>query len=322
MIDRTAWRKYATIAVLFVLAGQIRAGLSGPDGSIRSAVFTRSTGESAFWRPAFDARYSDGTPDPGIDASTVGWRFKRRYFRDLATAASAIVSDLGFVYSSPPRLNRRNALWLGGFIGIGAVIYIHDQDIRDAVVRSKDATLYKPIRKLGDEFEPVGHMGNTNRYYLAAILAGYAVGYKPLVMIPAEILEAQLIAGVLKDAGNIAVGRSRPFEGLGPRHFDYNQGTSFPSGHAKNIIIAARVVSRRTNYLPVTLAAYGIAGAVSLQRISSDSHWPSDVYFSAVYGWISANELLIRHDGGRELTLAPSPPGPSNTLGLRLAYKF
>ncbi len=322
MIDRAAWRKYAAIAVIFVLAGQLRADTPKSDGSIRSAIFAQPNGGKAFWRLAFDASYSDGAPDPGVDASTVGWRFKRKYFHDLATAASTIVSDLGYVYSSPARLNKRSAMWLGGFIGIGAVIYIYDQEIRDAVVRSKNAALYKPIHKLGDELEPIGHMGNTNKYYLAAILAGYAVGYKPLVMIPAEILEAQLIAGVLKDAGNIAVGRSRPFEEWGPRHFEYNQGTSFPSGHAKNIVIAARVVSKRVNYLPVTLAAYGIAGAVSLQRISSDSHWPSDVYFSAVYGWISANELLIRHDGGRQLTLAPSPPGPSNTLGLRLAYKF
>ena len=131
-----------------------------------------------------------------------------------------------------------------------------------------------------------------------------------------------MIAGVLKDAGNIAVGRSRPFEGQGPHHYEFNDGTSFPSGHAKNIVIAARVISRRVSFLPITIAAYSIAGAVSLQRISSDNHWPSDVYFSVVHGWITANELLIRHDGGRQLTLSPVSPGPDNTLGLKLAYRF
>jgi membrane-associated phospholipid phosphatase len=164
-------------------------------------------------------------------------------------------------------------------------------------------------------------MGATNRYYLGAIMAGYLAGYKPLVMIPAEILEAQLVAGTLKDAANILVGRSRPFEERGARHFDLNNGTSFPSGHAKNITIAARVISRRINFLPVQLAAYTVAGSVLLQRVSSDNHWPSDVYFGAIFGWISASELLIKHDGGR-LALSPTVPDANHTLGLNLSYTF
>lgn len=80
--------------------------------------------------------------------------------------------DVGFIYSSPVRLNKRNLLWLGGIAAVGAVIYAYDQEIHDAFQRSRDDKLYKPIRRTGEEIETTGYMGTTNKYYLGAILAG------------------------------------------------------------------------------------------------------------------------------------------------------
>lgn len=252
-------------------------------------------------------------------SAAAGEGFQRRPLHDLGYAGKTFVSDLGYVYSSPARMDRRGALWLGGIAAVGAVIYIFDQEIYDAFRRSRDATLYKPIREAGEATEKVGFMGKTNKFYLAGILAGYLIGWKPMVVIPAEILEAQLIAGTFKDGANILVGRSRPFSDRGPRHYRFNEGTSFPSGHAKNVIIAANVIARRVNFLPVTIAAYSLAGTICLERITSETHWPSDVYFAAVYGWIISNELGRRHDRNR-MTVAPVAPDGSPGLSVRFSF--
>ncbi|MCP4548397.1 MAG: phosphatase PAP2 family protein, partial [bacterium] len=105
----------------------------------------------------------------------------------------------------------------------------------------------------------------------------------------------------------------------GARQFRFNDGTSFPSGHAKNVMIAANVLARRIDFLPVQVAAYGLAGTVCLERITSGSHWPSDVYFAAVYGWIISNELVNRHDR-KGLTVTPGAPDGSPGISLRFSF--
>jgi membrane-associated phospholipid phosphatase len=315
MIIRTPL--YALLMVT-VGVGTVTAQSSrSPAAGLTSRFMATSTGEPAF-QIAYSAVRSDkaGTVDSTNEKSC---SFRRRPLYHLGYAGKTFVSDLGYIYSSPARLNQRSALWLGGIVAVGAVIYVFDQEIHDAFRRSRDATLYKPIRKTGEAMEKVGFMGKTNKFYLAGILAGYLIGWEPMVVIPAEILEAQLIAGTLKDGANILVGRSRPFEDRGPRHYRFNEGTSFPSGHAKNVIIAANVIARRVNFLPVTIAAYGLAGTICLERITSDTHWPSDVYFAAVYGWIISNELGRRHDSDR-IAVAPVASDGSPGLSVRLTF--
>lgn|GEM_PF-2450610 len=252
---------------------------------------------------------------PDNQTAEAGWR--RGIFRDLGYVGKTAVGDLTHVYSAPARINNRSLLWVGGILAVGGVIFIYDREIHAAFQRSRDDPLYKPIRKLGESFSEVGYMGTTNRYYLGGMAVGYLIGCKPLFQISAEILESQLIAGVAKDAANITVGRRRPFENEGPRSFKFNDGTSFPSGHAKNVMSAASIISNHIDFLPVQIAAYGIAGSVCLERITSDGHWPSDVYFAAVYGWIVAETVFKHHLGpGAEI----SPVLGDNTVGLKLSY--
>ena len=63
------------------------------------------------------------------------------------------------------------------------------------------------------------------------------------------------------------------------------------------------------------------AFTLPLQRISSDNHWPSDVYSAVVLGWLCSNELVIKHDGGR-MAITPTAPDGSSPLGLRMSYTF
>jgi membrane-associated phospholipid phosphatase len=72
------------------------------------------------------------------------------------------------------------------------------------------------------------------------------------------------------------------------------KGSSFPSGHAAGAFAIATVVATRYHrHRWVPWAVYGFATAVSFSRITSSSHFPSDVFLGAALGYsITRYEVL------------------------------
>ena len=67
-----------------------------------------------------------------------------------------LLEDAWYLISSPSRLDRKSAAWLGGILATFGVMYTYDQETLDAIHRSKDSPPYKAILKVGDFFEPAG----------------------------------------------------------------------------------------------------------------------------------------------------------------------
>ncbi|HEX7078666.1 MAG TPA: phosphatase PAP2 family protein [Candidatus Eisenbacteria bacterium] len=65
--------------------------------------------------------------------------------------------------------------------------------------------------------------------------------------------------------------------------FGVRHSFSFPSVHATNFFAAAPVIA--AVFPEVTVAAYAVAGAVSLSRVYVGDHWPSDVAAGAGLGF-------------------------------------
>jgi membrane-associated phospholipid phosphatase len=246
---------------------------------------------------------------------------------DSGSSPSFVVvflADLGHVVSSPARLNRRAALWTAGALGVAGLLYANDREIFDATQRAQGNAMYDAIaEELGDAIEPVGNMGNTNAFYAAGWLAGHALRVRGLKVIPFQILESHAISGGIRNLAEIAVGRARPAAGLGARHFDPGDGTSFPSGHASVAFELATILSHHARSRPVTALAYGLAGVMALQRVDSESHWPSDVFVAAVTGHVVARTIVRRADaragggaGRARVALLP------DRCGLRVAVAF
>lgn len=72
------------------------------------------------------------------------------------------------------------------------------------------------------------------------------------------------------------------------------KGSSFPSGHAAGAFSVATVVAGRyRNHRWVPWLAYGFATAISFSRVTTSSHFPSDVFLGAALGYtISRYEVL------------------------------
>jgi membrane-associated phospholipid phosphatase len=73
------------------------------------------------------------------------------------------------------------------------------------------------------------------------------------------------------------------------------KGSSFPSGHAAGAFAVATVVATRYHsHRWVPWAVYGFATAVSLSRITTSAHFPSDVFLGAALGYAITRYQVLR----------------------------
>jgi len=227
--------------------------------------------------------------------------------------------DTWHVFTSPTRIDKKNASYLGGIILISGGLFAYDQKISDAFWRNRDNKIYRPFLKIGQAIEPIGNMGKTNKYYFAGLAIGTIFKLEKLQEVTLQILESHFIGGGFKNVANILVGRARPFENKGSRNFEFNGGTSFPSGHASSSFQVATILSHHANYWPASVLFYGLAATIAVQRIDSKGHWPSDVFIGAVYGTAVGKAVVGLHQQ-RKVKVVPEYSRETNALGLRVFY--
>ncbi len=242
-------------------------------------------------------------------------------FHDLGEAGRRVGYDAGRFVTSPARIDRESALTIGGIAAVGGILFLYDQEILNGLERSRGNQLYDFVIDTGESIGDAGHSGKTFPFYLGGIVLGYLVGSEPLETISAELLEYQIIPGLLRNVLKEMVGRKRPEEDHGPRSFKFGGGQSTPSGHAANIFSLATVIAHRVDYLPVTIAGYSLATCVSLERVDSGAHWPSDVFLGAVYGLVCTRYLLKLHDQNIA-RLEPMMLSDRAIVGVGIRYRF
>lgn len=243
---------------------------------------------------------------------------ERGLFRDGLYGGKVFLYDTAYIVTSPLRITGRQALFWGGILSVSAILYNNDQAILDSVQDSRDKPGIKWFHDMGEFFEPLGHMGVMNKYYFAGLAVSYGVGSDKGTRIFGEILESHFIAGIGKIAIQSVAGRARPHEGEPSDSWGNDGSTSFPSGHSINIFQLATVLSHHANNTWFTVGAYTIATSVGVQRITSNSHWPSDVLFSAAFGTAIARAVVTLHDD----YAGPRPGLVSTVNGTALALTW
>lgn len=75
----------------------------------------------------------------------------------------------------------------------------------------------------------------------------------------------------------------------------FRGGTSFPSDHSAVSWAIASMIAHQYPGRLTKLLAYGLAGAVSISRVSGNAHFPSDVLVGGAIGWLIAREMYRKH---------------------------
>ncbi len=249
-------------------------------------------------------------PDPATERPPL------RPLRDFGGAVLDFGHDFWEVL--PTGYDQERALRLAGVLAVAAALYTVDDEITARLRDHDPGTLRAGLRDVGDAFEPLGMMGNTNVYYAATATIAYFLRFERVQLAAKELMFSHWIAGLTRKSVGRLVGRRRPDDGADASTFDSGNGTSFPSGHTSTIFQVAHVLSHHIDRTPATVALYGIAGAVAFQRLDAESHWASDVWVGAAWGLAVSHAVVAREERGRlNLMLAPAPSG-----GLSLGVGF
>jgi hypothetical protein len=123
-----------------------------------------------------------------------------------------------------------------------------------------------------------GHMTHNDHLSEAGFLSGEAA------------LNSTLVAYAFKGITQ----RPRPYQGNGNGTF-FQGGTSFPSEHAAVAWSVATVMAHEYPGILTQIAAYGLASAVTLTRVTSKQHFASDAFVGSVLGWYLGRQIYREH---------------------------
>ena len=188
-----------------------------------------------------------------------------------------ILRDQKAIWAAPRHLERSDMKWVvPGGIGLMA-LFTTDRITGDEMFE-REIRASRPISYAGSVYG-LGAVAGT--FYLVG-RARKDDRARETGLLSAEALVDSVIMGeALKGISQ----RARPLAGVERSEF-FDGGNSFPSGHSTQAWAVATVIANEYKHRrTVQIAAYGIAGAVSVARFTGHRHYLSDVIAGSALGY-------------------------------------
>jgi len=233
------------------------------------------------------------------------------------------------VASSPLRMSKNDGLQLLAFTAIttGFVSRV-DSPINEEFGIEVDDSYLLPARglaRIGEVYNNISPKRFSTALSIAMLTGGLAFKDKKLLETTRLMFESLLITQFITSWSKDLFGRSRPYTGKGPHHFEFfavngAQGSrSMPSGHTSSAFAMMTVIAEQYDRWWVKIPAYTFAVSVACQRMNTRSHWASDVIVGAGIGyWVGSTLANRQSDKSKSSSLNPYLLG--NRIGL--AVKF
>lgn len=256
------------LAAVLLIAQPAISQTSDRASSSQESAATRQDSASAQHpvQTPFTAREeSQGWLAPGADPEN----------RLISPFLKHLVQDQKQFWISPTRLQVRDLKWIAPSAGVIAAFIATDSWFAKQVPSSHVDTSNKistygaySFIGLGGASFLLGHIKHDDRLSEAGLLAG----------------EAAINSTAVTYAFKEVTQRQRPNQGNGHGDF-FAGGASFPSEHSA---IAWSVASVWAHEYPgwfSQTAAYGLASAVTITRVTAKQHFPSDAIIGSALGW-------------------------------------
>jgi len=196
-------------------------------------------------------------------------------------------SDQENFWTAPMHVHRNDLRWIAPAAGFTAALIASDSWIANQVpdkpnqlLRSQHISNYAVYSLIGLDGGSflLGHITGNDHLAETGLLGGEAA------------LNSTAVAYLL----NYATQRPRPIEGNGHGSF-LQGGSSFPSEHSTVAWSIASVVAHEYPGPLTQFAAYGLATAVTLTRITSKQHFASDAVIGSALGWYFGRQAYRAH---------------------------
>jgi len=220
-------------------------------------------------------------------------------------------------------VKRKDMIWLVPFAVATVIAFREDNDTsQDIGFNPKVMSVGNHVSDLGSGYATVGFGG-------ALWTIGTLTHHERFAETGRLGLEAIADAFVVDEGMKLATNRQRPYQNtIEPGEF-WEDGTkgmansSFPSGHAITTWALARVVTEEYPNKWVRLGAYSIATLVSLARVTSQNHFPSDVVVGGTLGYLIGGYVYRHHaSGGRGVVRSVMPFGDSTSRTYGVAIEL
>jgi Capsule assembly protein Wzi/PAP2 superfamily len=250
------------------------AGAQDADSTQRSAQQTQKKEETAEKREMNESTSLD------LSAAKAERSFRPRVLGEF-------LSDQKDLWTSPAKLRFSDTEWLVPVAGITAGLFASDAEVS---------------RHLSNDPKTLRHYTTLSNAGIAGLAGGVGAmwlwshrnhnshwqetGYLAT--------KAAVNSLVLSESLKYGLGRARPYDGAGGGGF-FQGGTSFPSEHAAAAWSIASVVAHEYPGPLTKVLVYGAATLVSLSRVRSKDHFPSDVVVGALLGQLAGYQAYSRY---------------------------
>ena len=199
--------------------------------------------------------------------------------------------DQGAIWTSPIHLNERRAL--GAVILVGATTLLITTDHQVMSEHLHDASLNHDSETASTGLTGL-FIGAPVAFYGVGAIKGSEHAKETGVLSGQAILDSVAVNEVIK----IISRRERPtVDGAKGKFFQPNVGfdSSFASNHCTIAWSSATVIASEYNGWMTQLTAYSLAAGVTLTRVTSRNHFPSDVVVGSAVGWMIGRYVHHRH---------------------------
>jgi membrane-associated phospholipid phosphatase len=284
-----------------------------PASAQNVAVPVARSAAAAADRSARHEPASAGPSDPAADTTaTPTGPQERRILQD-------ILSDQRAIWTSPFRVGGGDAAWLLPAAAITAGLIASDRHVNGEVAESDGAV--GPSNALSHVGAGYTLLGAAGAFYLAGRASHDERARATGLLAFEALVDETIVVTALKQLTN----RERPNKENGKQDF-LDGGNAFPSGHAAASWAFAAVVAEQYRDRPlVRWTAFGLASAVSVARITSQKHSPSDVFVGGLIGYLVGRHVAKRGASGPgrvSFTFAPVVDAPTRSFGVAGAVSF
>lgn len=232
------------------------------------------------------------------------------------------LSDFRELTLSPLHWEKKQ--WLTASLVLGTTVMLYNNDAKlFALVQEQRNEAWDLVSTV---VQPLG-----NGLYLLPSLAGLylygcSAGEEKITESAGLCLESYLVSSSFVYILKMTAHRHRP--NTGDPYYTWDgpglslKNLSFPSGHSAGVFSIASVLAtiyQENKYIPVLV--YGLAGATALSRVYDQAHWPSDVFFGSMLGYLTGKAVMALHEEKKEFIVAPTLLTP-NQYGILLLCCF
>jgi len=240
-----------------------------------------------------------------------------------------VILDQKFLLLRPFRLTLADAPWAGAILAGTGTLMATDRRVGRGLSDTPPGSGYRFSRTIGRLGTPLTGAGVAGIIYLVGRGRGDERAQTTGLLGWRALADSVLIVEVLKNAAQ----RRRPtFSGGSVRNHNadgqfFAGGRAFPSGHAAGAWALAAVISHRHAKRPwIPPVAYGLAGLVSVSRITQRRHFPSDVFVGATLGFLIGRHVARSAEPDAtairsRLNVSPYLP-PGGGTAITIAWEF